>query len=443
MKQFYRLFTAVFLLLCLMPLAGMLFLDAQEAAGNQVLATAPSLTERDGSWNEAFLTDVSDFVSDRFAFRQELLTLRARLTASVFGESATEQVILGREGWLFYADTLPDYEGTAPLSERQLFAAARTLALVQEYAETRGAAFLFTVAPNKNTLYPAYMPSRYEKTTQPSNWTRLMAQLDAQGVAYVDLLPVLAACDVPVYYRTDSHWNDYGAALASDAILEALGGAGTLAQEPFTASTHLGDLCEMLYPAGAAAETCPVLARERTFSHVSAFRSPEDMTIHTESSGDFGSLLMFRDSFGNNLYAHLAEAFSACCFSRAMPLNLTMLAEEGADTLLFELVERNLSWLISKPPVMEAPIREAVAAEAAGEAAVEVTQSALENLCCYEGSIAALDVDSPIYLSLDGIFYEATPAGTGENPFTLYAPPADTVELFYRLDGIWHSITAA
>lgn len=266
---------------------------------------------------------------------------------------------------------------------------------------------------------------------------------DAELDGYVDLLPVLATCDVPVYYRTDSHWNDYGAALASDAILEALGGAGALAQEPFTASTHLGDLYEMLYPTGAEAETCPVLARERTFSHVSAFRSPEDMTIRTESSGDFGSLLMFRDSFGNNLYAHLAEAFSACCFSRAMPLNLTMLAEEGADTLLFELVERNLSWLISKPPVMEAPIREAVAAEAAGEAAVEVTQSALENLCCYEGSIAALDVDSPIYLSLDGIFYEATPAGTGENPFTLYAPPADTVELFYRLDGIWHSITAA
>lgn len=439
MKQFYRLFTAVFLLLCLVPLAGLLLLDAQKAAGNQVLAAAPSLTKRDGSWNENILSDVSDFVSDHFAFRQELLTLRARLTASVFGESATDQVILGREGWLFYADTLPDYEGTAPLSERELFAAARTLALVQEYAEIRGTAFLFTVAPNKNTLYPSYMPVRYEKTAQSSNWTRLMAQLDAQGVAYVNLLPVLAACDAPVYYRTDSHWNDYGAALASDAIVKALGGAGTLAQEPFTASTHLGDLYEMLYPTGAEAETCPVLARERIFSHVSAFRSPEDMTIRTESGGDLGSLLMFRDSFGNNLYAHLAEAFSACCFSRAMPINLTLLEEENADTLLFELVERNLSWLISKPPVMEAPIREAVEAEAEGEARAEVSQSALDGLCCYQGNIGALDVTSPIYLSLDGVFYEATPAGIGENPFTLYAPSADAVEIYYCQRGVWHS----
>lgn len=439
MKQFYRLFTAAFLLLCLVPLAGLLLLDAQEAAGNQVLAAAPSLTKRDGSWNETILSDVSDFVSDHFAFRQELLTLRARLTASVFGESATDQVILGREGWLFYADTLPDYEGTAPLSERELFAAARTLALVQEYAETRGTAFLFTVAPNKNTLYPSYMPVRYEKTAQSSNWTRLMAQLDAQGVAYVNLLPVLAACEAPVYFRTDSHWNDYGAALASDAIVKALGGAGTLAQEPFTASTHLGDLYEMLYPTVAEAETCPVLARERIFSHVGAFRSPEDMTIRTESGGDLGSLLMFRDSFGNNLYAHLAEAFSACCFSRAMPINLTLLEEENADTLLFELVERNLSWLLTKPPVMEAPIREAVEAEAEGEATVEVSQSALDGLCCYQGNIGALDVTSPIYLSLDGVFYEATPAGIGENPFTLYAPSADAVEIYYCQRGVWHS----
>ena len=46
---------------------------------------------------------------------------------------------------------------------------------------------------------------------------------------------------------------------------------------------------------------------------------------------------------------------------------------------------------------------------------------------------------SPIYLSLDGVFYEATPAGIGENPFTLYAPSADAVEIYYCQRGVWHS----
>lgn len=55
-------------------------------------------------------------------------------TAAVFRESATDSVILGREGWLFYSDTLADYQGTAPLSDRAVWAAAHVLALMQECA---------------------------------------------------------------------------------------------------------------------------------------------------------------------------------------------------------------------------------------------------------------------------------------------------------------------
>ena len=440
MKRFAMVFVVLFLLLCVTPLAAMVVLGPAEAAANQVLAAAPGLTESDGSLNDAYFSELEDYVDQRFGFRQELITLRAKLTAAVFRESATDSVILGRDGWLFYQETLADYQGTAPLSDRSIWAAARTLALLQEQAAERGAEFLFVMAPNKNTLYPQYMPARYTAADTPSNWERLQMQLDIQNVGYVDLIPVLAAEPEPVYYRTDSHWTPYGSALAHDAILAALGVDADLAAEPFVEGEHLGDLQEMLYPADTAPEASPELARPRTFTHLGSFRSPEDLTIRTESDGALGSLLMFRDSFGNTLYADMAESFSRACFSRAMPVRLDLLESESADTLVLELVERNLVRLVTEAPTMEAPQREQPKDAVRTAESVAMTRqdaAQLEGMTRYSGTIAQLDADSPVYVALDGTCYEATPAGAGEGAFTLYAPAASAGEVFYRLEGQW------
>ena len=67
-------------------------------------------------------------------------------------------MILGSDGWLYYAPTLADYTRSEPMTERELWCAARTLALLQEYVEGRGGQFLFTVAPDKSSLYGGHMP---------------------------------------------------------------------------------------------------------------------------------------------------------------------------------------------------------------------------------------------------------------------------------------------
>ena len=44
---------------------------------------------------------------------------------------------------------------------------------MQGYAASRGAQLLFVCAPNKNTIYPEYMPGQYRKTEQVSDLDRL------------------------------------------------------------------------------------------------------------------------------------------------------------------------------------------------------------------------------------------------------------------------------
>lgn len=117
----------------------------------------------------AALSDAADYFAGRFGLRQELITADAAVRAAVFHESAADDVLLGTDGWLYNADTLGDFTGSSAMTERQLWCAARNLALMQEYAASRGAQLLFVCAPNKNTVYPEFMPARYVRSTSERN----------------------------------------------------------------------------------------------------------------------------------------------------------------------------------------------------------------------------------------------------------------------------------
>lgn len=438
---------AAFLTVCLVPSAGMLLLPQGEAAANQTLAQPPRLLLADGSFNSGVLDEVTDYVADHFAFRQEMITASAALDAAVFRVSDQEDVLLGREGWLFYRETVDDYLRTNPLSERQLFGAARTLALLQEYAADRGARLYVTVAPNKASLYPEYLPQVGQPMSEASDTDRLIPLLEEQGVSYIDLFTPFQAREEVLYYRTDSHWNVRGAALAHDAIISALGKAD---QEPFFSGSwhegepHLGDLYEMLYPAGTRMEEDAAFDRAFSFSYARAIRSPEDQFIQTENPDRSGNLLMFRDSFGNLLHSFLADAYGQAAFSRSMPYQMSLLDQTGADTVILEIVERNLDWWATRAPIFPAPERTLTGEPPQGEAAAELTISDDGQLAGYvriEGSLTGpVDDNSPIYVRFGERLFEASPVGEagGGVPFTLYIPAEyamDEAGVLYQYGG--------
>ena len=358
-KLAYAAFTALILLLCLIPSLGML-LPAQESAagGNQALSRAPSLRDPEGNWNPGYLSQIQDYAGDNFYLRQEMITAWSALNAKGLRSSITEDVVLGTDGWLYFADTLPDYVGLQPMTDREIFSAARNLRLMAEYCESQGARFLFTLAPNKNSLYPEHMPNlTLPSARKPRDAKRLAEELERQGVDYLDCFALFRGQEETLYFKTDSHWNGKGAALAADAVNRALGRSSGYFDGPFTREeVHKGDLYDMLYPAGEGLEADPVYSGELTIEYDVPIRSAENLTIMTHGGGE-GSLVMFRDSFGNNLYPYLADSFGAALFSRSMPYRLDLAAQREADYVAAELVERNLRYLIQNVPVMPAPGR--------------------------------------------------------------------------------------
>ena len=280
-KTLSLIFTVLFLAVCLVPGLGLLLTGGADAAANEILPAAPVIAA-DGDFNPDFLAETAAYVNGRFSFRLEGITAWAKLNAALFRTSTAENVLLGRDGWLFYAPTIHDYTGDAPMTARELYCAARTLYLLQEYAENRGGDFLFTAAPNKNTLYPEYMPAR-TRLGSVSDMDVLYALLDEMGVSYLDLRDIFSQEDEPLYFKTDSHWNAKGAALAADALLAAFGRESDYFPGTVSAgNTHRGDLYEMLYPAGKALEED--FAYAPGFSFTANTDNPDRVTITTENT---------------------------------------------------------------------------------------------------------------------------------------------------------------
>ena len=335
---FAKLYIALAVLLLLTPSLGMLILGQSGAAANEQLAAKPALRDRDGGFNLRVLNESADYLADHFALRQELVTAWGRLNAELLGSSSEEQVILGREGWLYFAPTLPDYTGIS-LTDEQLERLARSLAALQEEAEARGAVFLFTVAPNKNSLYPAYMPAAYPHRHEAGSLARLLPYLEQYGVRYADL----SALPMP-YYRTDTHWTAEGAAMAADALLAALGRESSYAAGPFhTGGPRRGDLYEMLYPAREGAEAEVLYGGSLSTDTQGDPKGGDAITIRCSGAG-VGRLYCWRDSFGIALYPYLADAFEASVFSRSTGYSLP---EGDYDTVILEIAERNLGALLT------------------------------------------------------------------------------------------------
>lgn len=337
MKRRSQIFISLFLVLCLTPFVGLLLGFESAAGANEILAPAPR-------FGPTVLNEAADYVADRFALRQHCISLWSLLNEKLLHTSAEKQVILGRDGFLYFSDTLDDYTGVS-LSDGELRQIAERLAAMQRELEAEGKQFVFTIAPNKNSLYPAWMPANIENRHETSNAVRLLPHLEACGVHYADLFTPLSA--ELLYYHTDTHWTARGAAIGADTLLAALGRDSAYAAHAFGESgLHKGDLYKMLYPTFAGREAEVTDLTGLSYTALNDVNGGNAITIRTECAAGKGKLLCWRDSFGIALYPYLADAFETATFSRAADYDLSRFQDTEYDTVILEIVERNLPRLL-------------------------------------------------------------------------------------------------
>ncbi len=339
------IYCVLFFLPCAFFSLGMLIPGASNAVEG---AETPSFIEVGDTLtiNTKFGSELEEYFAKSFAYRNYVVDAFSALKAGAFGEG-NEQVVVGKSGFLFFADTLGSYMGTSAMTDGEINAAADSIEALYEYSREHGVDFLFVCAPNKNSIYPEMMPSRYVMETENRDLDRLHEALDARGVPYLDLRPILteAKADTLVYHKRDTHWNNEGARIAVEAIADTLG--FTLpefsALGPTYTNSFEGDLDKLLYPASVRCDYNTAYDLTGLYGFASAYSSPMQMSIATRGGGE-GKLLMLRDSFANAAFPFLATAFTEAKFERGYTID--RLDSYGSDTVILEIAERNVRELI-------------------------------------------------------------------------------------------------
>ncbi|MBN1775089.1 MAG: hypothetical protein JW817_01345 [Clostridiales bacterium] len=416
-KALHFVFVVLFVGICSLPLLGLVFGYENVNIEKRALAPAPVFINEQG-FNPSYPQEAEDYLSDHYAFKPYLVTADAIMRGALFGESVSEKVIIGREGWLYFAPTLPDHLATDVLSDNEVYRIARTLMIQKEALARKDIDFVFVVAPNKASLYPECMADRYVPTGKENNYDRLYAKFAFADIGSPDLRSLLrtskldAGSDETLYLKLDSHWNGRGAMIAyraitneirsrrPDLVLNDYRDVAVEKQEIIN-----GDLSVMLYPAAELIENQYVYALPADYTSARPIRSMEDMLIQTSCAGGQGNLLMFRDSFANALIPFFSDAFSSATYSRAVPYDYRLMTEQ-TDVVVLEIVERNLANLITAAPILSSY-------------AIEPITGAQPD-----------DIDLTVYVeNVDGVFrLYGTAVPSNYDPATNY-------DIFIRLDG--------
>ncbi len=140
--------------------------------------------------------------------------------------ATADQVVVGLDGWYFLQGVfVRACTPFIPFTE----AMSRWEALLR-VIRASGRHVIFIVPPDKSTVYPEYVaPSTPELACARKGTAALWHLIDSPGAAAAGVIgllrPLLAlkrVSPVPIYFRTDSHWNNIGSLTFVEAILKAL-----------------------------------------------------------------------------------------------------------------------------------------------------------------------------------------------------------------------------
>lgn len=311
---------------------------------------------KDNQLNLTFTTEFDDYFSDQFPFRTFMISAYSGINELFFQQSGNEKVIVGRKGFLFFAETLNDYFKVNTLSDSDLIRLNNTLALQNDYLARLGIVSYFMVAPNKASIYGEYMPTYFKDIGERSNLDQLLS-MDL-AMPFIDLrTPILAykaKTDLKLYHLKDSHWNNLGAAVGYEEMLKALGypSLSLLSQTPTLSVDWKGDLTTMLYPSHVVYDQQYNYALPEEFIFTRAIRDFDDLEIESTNKSRSGNLMMFRDSFANALVPFLSDSFGRVNYSRVFPYDYRKVEKLDPDQVVIEIAERNLNWLLQSTPIL-------------------------------------------------------------------------------------------
>lgn len=323
---------------------------------------------------------IGDWFSDRIGLRYPLLKLGIEVTARLWQPRVIGGVIVGRGPWLFWSDDetnptalMADVRGRLRLPDETAVVIDNILRAAKANYSACGKQAFALVAPNKQSIYPeqmdagraGYLPSRFDGLLEKLSPTARAMVIDPRPA----MRAAKASHPVPLFFHTDTHWNDLGTYHAYRAVVETLVRANAIhrperaAFENYELSVRPfegGDMAtRILYLPWRFSDVIPTLEPKPPLR--SAVKTEEPTLFRYVNPDGEGRLVIHGDSFGPPLAAFLARHFAEVILlprtSWTLAFDGALTAKLRADVTLLETAERFLPSLAASPRNLEQTCR--------------------------------------------------------------------------------------
>ncbi|MDJ1482163.1 hypothetical protein QNI16_16790 [Cytophagaceae bacterium YF14B1] len=360
------IWVALFLLLISLPLLDSYIgiLGRNENTENRQLATAPKL-----KWRKPFefFRPFETYFNENFQGRSILIKGYSQwkwnwLRSSPFPNKA----IIGKSGWLFLGDrnenVLKEYRHLKPYTKEELQKIYSRIRENQQWLASKGIKYYVVIAPNSHSIYPEFLPDNVVKAHKGS-YINSIGKYLAQypDINFIDLkdtlLTVKKQQNKLLYYKTDTHWNQYGAFIGYTYIINQIRKDFpaiiplSLSQYKWREHGFSGDLSMMLNLETDFNETVQELYPGFPLKAVDAKRNlpiPSDYTwdktqyllSRCTENLNLPKAVIYRDSFSGSLIPYFSENFSESLFIWEKKIRKEVIEQEKPDIVIHEIVER-------------------------------------------------------------------------------------------------------
>ena len=309
---------------------------------------------------------MGDWFEDRIGLRNTLVEIGAQLNVAILRVSTNRNVLIGNHGWLFWSDyekepavMMLDVQGALRFQSKEISTINSNLHSIVDAFARCGKTALIIVAPNKQSIYGENL---LPESKVVSRLDDLLGKLDLSARAIIlDAREPLRAAkgtqQLPLYFKTDTHWNELGAFQVYREIVQRLERVGAVYRPELASLRHYdikvepsagGDLSVQMLQAPwlFSDDTVHLLPKPVLAEAEQAYVDPSNSTYYN-SQGQ-GHLVLIGNSFSPLLARFLSHHFKQVDHHLVVGDRFDGVATgSGADVEILEVVERNLSALQS------------------------------------------------------------------------------------------------
>ncbi|HUN22501.1 MAG TPA: hypothetical protein PK299_05130 [Anaerolineales bacterium] len=320
----------------------------------------------------SFKRRVQEYLQDHFGLRDEMILANSYVDYAVFSRAERRssgidlkgQVVIGKDGWFFsnVDHAMENYRGAITITPEEMQRLVQRFVERKAYFESQGIAYYLIIPPDKELIYPEYIPERYQVLQENHTlFDQLAVELQRNGILLWDMRPALidAKATSTVYMKTDTHWSDWGGYVGYQQMIAALNRQfpeiETVPHERFTQSIiHIseGDMAVLLGLFGIIREDKEIWKLDQPCAQQQPYPwGGDDKSFYYRCETGKHKVVIFADSFIVAPRQGLTESFQETVILRKWydPTIAEQLVKDFQPTIVIDqIVGRKLWYLLER-----------------------------------------------------------------------------------------------